>query len=142
MKPIFPFFKKANKKESKNVLIEIFDFFINFIIVITIGILFYLAFFKVYNLFLAPNSEHFIHDMVFMIVLVKIYRLLVSFLKYHHISIKYMVEISIIAPAIEIVFAFDKHPFIVLIALGGFGIANLLIYILYYEKLLKIDKNS
>jgi len=53
-----------------------------------------------------------------------------------------MVEISIIAPAIEIVFAFDKHPFIVLIALGGFGIANLLIYILYYEKLLKIDKNS
>jgi uncharacterized membrane protein (DUF373 family) len=142
MKPIFSFFQRANKKELKNILIEIFDFFINLLIIITIGFLFYFAFFKVYTLFMTPSSEHFIHNMVFMIVLVKIYRLLVSFLKHHNISIKYMVEISILGPAIEVVFAFDKHPFSTLMILGGFGIANLLIYIFYYEKLLKIDTNS
>lgn len=120
--------------------VEVFDFLVNTLIVLIIGVLLYFAFSKAYHLYTAPDSEHFIHDIVFMFVLLKIYRLLVSFLRFNHVSVKYIVEISIIAPAIEIIFAYQMHDIITLALLGVFCIANLLIYLLYFSKLKEIDQ--
>lgn len=45
-----------------------------------------------------------LHFIAFTIVLVKAYKILMSYAKHQHVSIKYMVEISIIAAAVEIFF--------------------------------------
>lgn len=94
---------------------------------------------KIYTLFFFPEQEHFIHDIVFLIVLIKILLLLLSYFQHHHISIKYIVEISIIAPAIEIIFASDTHTPFILSLFAIFSLANLLIYILFQEKIKKIN---
>lgn len=67
-----------------------------------------------------------------MLILIKAYRILRSYLVSHHISVEYIVEISIIASAIEFVFAFDAHSSVNNIALAVFGIANLFIYLHYF----------
>lgn len=51
----------------------------------------------------------------------------------HHVSVEYIVEISIVASAVELLFAIDKHSVATNVVLGAFGLANLLIYVMYFE---------
>jgi len=81
-----------------------------------------------------------VHDIALVIVLVKAYRVLLFYLEEHHISIKYIVGISIIAPAIEIIFATQNQTLPINILFGIFSVVNLVIYLQYYEKLSCIDK--
>lgn len=141
MTKIFNFFQQFNHENSKRFIVEMFNFLVSLLIILTIGILIYFAGFKVYTLLAFPHSEHFIHDMVFILVLVKIYRLLIAYLQFHHVGIKYIVEISIIAPAIEIIFASDNHSLLNLTLLGIFGLGNLLVYIFFYDKISKTVKD-
>lgn len=66
------------------------------------------------------------------LILMKAYRILVSYLTSHHISVEYIVEISIIAPAIELLFAYDAYDVPTKIILGVFGLANLFFYLHYF----------
>ncbi len=80
-----------------------------------------------------------LHDIALLIVLVKAYRILLYYYREHHISIKYIVEISIIAPAIELLFAPTNHDLFTNILFASFSIANLVLYLLFFEKLWKAD---
>lgn len=75
-----------------------------------------------------------LHTIAFAIVLIKAYNILISYAKTRHINIKYLVEISIIAPAVEIIFNSHAYSLSVLILLAVFGVANLVIYIVFYDK--------
>lgn len=67
------------------------------------------------------------------IVLIKAYRILISYVHTHHVSVEYIVEISIIAAAVELLFAMDTHSIAINVTLGAFGLANLLIYVMYFH---------
>ncbi len=120
---------------TKKVVADAFQLAINTLIALTILVLILFVGQKIYTLFFFPSQQHFIHDLVFLLVLVKIFRLLLSYFKHHRISIQHVVEISIIAPAIELVFASDLHSPFVLGVFLVYSLANLMIYIFFFEKL-------
>jgi len=66
------------------------------------------------------------------LILIKAYRILVSYLKTHHISVEYIVEISIIASAIELLFAADTHNVYTQAIFAVFGLSNLIIYLYFF----------
>lgn len=58
----------------------------------------------------------------------------------HHISVLYIVEISIIAAALEIIFLPDERHIWQTVLFAVFGLANLLVYVFFHEKLEKLDE--
>lgn len=82
--------------------------------------------------FMDSHSKRALHAIAEVLILIKAYRILRSYLTTHHISVEYIVEISIIAAAIEFVFAFDAHNAVTNALLGAFGLANLIIYLHYF----------
>lgn len=82
--------------------------------------------------FMDEHSKRALHAIAEVLILIKAYRILRSYLLTHHVSVEYIVEISIIASAIEFVFAFDAHTMATNAILALFGIANLVIYLHYF----------
>lgn len=78
------------------------------------------------------SSLRALHAIAETVILIKAYRILVSYLKTHHISVEYIVEISIIAPAIELLFAHKMYDTPTLIILAVFGLANLFMYLHFF----------
>jgi len=83
-----------------------------------------------------------LHFIAFSIVLIKAYRVLISYAKTQHINIKYLVEISIIAPAIEILFKSHSYTFETLALFAVFGFANLFLYVWKYDSFKQIGADS
>lgn len=82
----------------------------------------------------------FLHSIAIIIVVLKAYRVLLFYLETLHVSIKYIVEISIIAPAIELIFAPQGQELWLTAILGLFALANLVIYLFYRDKLIESDR--
>lgn len=84
-----------------------------------------------------------LHSIAFSIILLKAFRILIFYAKTFHLNIKYLVEISIIAPAIEILFNSSAYSYEILVLFGLFGLGNLIIYVLKFDTFQKIysDKN-
>ena len=74
-----------------------------------------------------------LHTIAFTIVLVKAYKILVSYAQKRHVSIKYLIEIAIIAPTIEIVFNSTKYSIEANMLFAGFAFANLITYLYFYN---------
>lgn len=121
------------------------DNIVSFFIFITIvGLLVYMGF-RLYELYLSLfvfDLQQILHEVAFLIVFVKAYRLLIFYLENHHVSIKYIMEISIIAPAIELIFATGNQPLQVNILFGLFSFANLIVYLVYYRRLCEADQET
>jgi len=114
------------------------------ILFVTIVVLLLYAGYRVYDLFLnifEYESFEILHDIAFIIVLIKAYRVLLFYFESHHVSIKYIIELSIIAPAIEIVFAPTTHSIETRIIFMVFSIAMLTTYLLFYRRLCGMDEN-
>lgn len=82
--------------------------------------------------FMDDHSKRALHAIAEVLILIKAYRILVSYLKTHHISVEYIVEISIIASAIELLFAADTHSVYTQAIFAVFGLANLLVYLYFF----------
>lgn len=82
-----------------------------------------------------------LHTIAFTIVLVKAYKILIAYAETRHINVKYIVEISIIAPVIELVFNSRNYPFEVNALFAGFAFLNLVAYLFFYKtvKLVNAD---
>lgn len=81
------------------------------------------------------KQRNFLHDVALILVMVKAFRILLSYLHTNHVSVKYVVEISIIAPAVELIFAADKHPVSLNIVFACFSLGNLLLYCLFVRQM-------
>lgn len=81
-----------------------------------------------------------LHSVVFIIVLLKAYRILIDYACTHHLSIKFMMEIIIIATSVEVVFSSDSYSPIVLAVFVVFGLGNLLLYLIYNDKIKEIGE--
>lgn len=82
-----------------------------------------------------------LHTVAFAVLLIKVYRILISYAKTQHLNIKFLVEIAIIASAIEILFNSHSYSYTMLAIFGVFGIANLIIYVWKFEEFKKIGND-
>ncbi len=73
-------------------------------------------------------AEQILNIVTFILVLVKSYKILVEYSKHQHIAIKDLVEISIIALLMEVVFNFGIHTMSINILFAILGVALLMIY--------------
>jgi len=87
------------------------------------------------------NAE-FLHNIAVLLILMKAYRILVAYMKYHHIDIKFMVEIGIIACVLELLFNFKAYTSDMQMILAGLCVAFLAIYAFRYETLSKATKDA
>jgi uncharacterized membrane protein (DUF373 family) len=82
-----------------------------------------------------------LHTIAFTIVLVKAYKILISYAQTRHINLKFLVEMSIIAPTIEIIFNARSYSLEVNALFALFAFANLIAYLFFY-KTLKLVSND
>ncbi|MAF80704.1 hypothetical protein CL628_01685 [bacterium] len=81
-----------------------------------------------------------LHMVAVIVVLVKAYRLLIFYMENQHVSIKYVVEISIIAPAVELIFAPTNRGLDLNILYAVFSVVSLLAYLHFYQRLQGMDE--
>jgi len=133
------------EKNWTRTITKYLNFIFSIFIFVTILVLIAFTGIYVYRLiatFVYSDSIDVIHSLALLIVLVKAYRVLLFYFWWHHISIKYIVEISIIAPAIEIIFAYQNQPVAINILFGLFSLVSLWLYLKYYDKLTSIDNKE
>lgn len=82
-----------------------------------------------------------LHTITFTFVLVKAYKILISFAQTRHMNIKFMIEIAIIAPTIEIIFNIKQHSMEINILLAIFAFLNLCIYVIFYKTIKHISED-
>ena len=87
-------------------------------------------------------NADFLHNIAVLLILMKAYRILVEYMRYHHIDIKYMVEIGIIACVLELLFNFNAYTEDMRLVLAGVCISFLAIYAFKYETFVKAMKDS
>lgn len=80
-----------------------------------------------------------LHTIAFTIVLVKAYKILISYADTRHINIKFLVEIAIIAPTIELIFNARGYSFEVNILFAAFAFCNLVAYLFFYHTLKSVS---
>ncbi len=80
-----------------------------------------------------------LHTIAFTIVLVKAYKILISYAQTRHINMKYLIEISIVAPTIEIVFNSRSYSLEVVSVFGIFAFLNMLAYLFFYKTLKMVN---
>jgi len=83
-----------------------------------------------------------LHFIAFTIVLVKAYNILIEYAKHQHISIKYIVEIAIIASVVEIFFNTYALDIETKVLFAVFWLWNLALYLIYYPIIEKLDRKS
>lgn len=76
-----------------------------------------------------------LHTIAFAIVLVKAYKILQSYAETQHINLKFLVEIAIIAPTVELLFNTTTYSLGINILFAAFGFANLAAYLFFYDTL-------
>ncbi len=84
-------------------------------------------------------TEEILSVVTIILVLVKSFKILISYSKHHHIEIKPLVEIAIIALLMEVVFNFGAHSMEINWLFAVFGLGLLVIYAVfpYFRKKVK-----
>jgi uncharacterized membrane protein (DUF373 family) len=82
-----------------------------------------------------------LHTIAFTIVLVKAYKILIAYAQTRHINIKFLIEISIIAPTIEIIFNARNYSLPIITVFGLFAFLNLLAYLFFYKTIKHVSND-
>jgi len=93
---------------------------------------------KIFNLL---NAE-FLHNIAVLLILMKAYRILVEYMRYHHIDIKFMIEIAIIACVLELLFNFTSYSIEMRYILAGLAVAFAGFYVFGYKSLKQSSKDA
>jgi len=93
------------------------------------------------TIFNSLNAD-FLHNIAVLLILMKAYRILVEYMKYHHIDIKYMVEIGIIACVLELLFNSKYYTSDMQMILAALCVAFLAIYAFRYDALSKASQDA
>jgi uncharacterized membrane protein (DUF373 family) len=119
------------------------DKMVSLIIFLTIFVLVFFAlleFYKLYAHFADLTAEKVLYTIALTVVFVKAYRMLRYYMRCHHISVKYIVEISIIAPAVELIFVPENRAFEINVLFAIFSVSMLVVYLLFYTTLTSVDE--
>ncbi len=78
-------------------------------------------------------EQSLLHTIAFTIVLVKAYKILIAYAESRHINVKYLMEIAIVAPTIELIFNSRNYSLEINGLFAIFAFANLLAYLFFYK---------
>lgn len=93
------------------------------------------------SIFNSVNTQ-FLHTIAVLIILMKAYRILVEYMRNHHIDIKYVVEIAIIGSVLELLFNYGDYSEDMRLVLLGLAVTFLGFYVFRYETLTKALKDT
>lgn len=79
-----------------------------------------------------------LHDIAYAIILIKAYLVLISYADTKHINPKFVLEIGIIAPIIELVFNSWSYDTTTMMFMGVFAVALAVIYLYFYTTLRQV----
>lgn len=92
---------------------------------------------------LTPESmqikKNVLHTIAFTIILIKAYMVLMSYAKTKHLNPKFLLEIGIIAPIIELVFNITGYEPWMAIFMGSFAVSLTIIYLSFYTTLREVS---
>ncbi|MAZ56629.1 hypothetical protein CL653_02470 [bacterium] len=103
------------------------------------------------TLFLSPADRQlvlnglnadFLHTIALLIVLMKAYRILVEYMRFYHIDIKYMMEMGIIASILELLFNYQSYSQDMRYVLLGIAVSFTTIYAFRHDTLVSAMKES
>jgi len=131
----------ARNKLLGKIVKSIDSLFSFFILMTIIGLVLFAghAIFEMYKSVFELKIAEILYDVAIIIILVKAYKVLLFYMQSHHVSVKYILEISIIAPAVDLIFAAGKQTMALNILFAAFSLGTLIVYLLFYEKLCIID---
>lgn len=119
----------------------LFSFFVAVLIIATIGF----SGIKIYGLYgdlIEFDIDRTFYDILFVMVLLRAFRVLLTCYRGRTIDVRYFIELAISMSAIEIVLGQgERSPFFYL-TLALFGIANTVIYLLFWDTLSKTSKTD
>ena len=127
-------------------IVSFFDFVVSILVGVLLLLLISFIGYELYvnvvekDFFQPGGDKEIIYAIALMVILVKAYTILISYVQTHHVKIKYIVEISIIAPALEIIFNPEAYDLYINILWGVLAMFNLFVYLQYYDKLREIDR--
>ena len=84
----------------------------------------------------------FLHNIAILLILMKAYRILVEYMRFHHIDIKYTIEIGIIACVLELLFNNSSYSMPMQIILAALSVSFVAVYAFRYEALAKASKDA
>ena len=84
----------------------------------------------------------FLHTIALLIVLMKAYRILVEYMRWYHVDIKYMIEIGIIASVLELLFNYQSYSQDMLYIFLGIAVSFATIYAFRHDTLVQATKDS
>ncbi|HMA78994.1 MAG TPA: hypothetical protein VKP88_07780 [Candidatus Paceibacterota bacterium] len=93
------------------------------------------------SIFNALNVE-FLHTIALLIVLMKAYRILVEYMRWYHVDIKYMMEIGIIASVLELLFNYQSYSPDMRYIFLGIAVSFAAIYAFRHDTLVKAMRES
>jgi len=93
------------------------------------------------SIFNSINAD-FLHNIAILLILMKAYRILVEYMRYHHIDIKFMMEIAIIACVLELLFNAQGYTEHMQMVLAAVAVLFAGIYGFKYETFVKAMKDS
>jgi hypothetical protein len=87
-------------------------------------------------------NVEFLHTIALLIVLMKAYRILVEYMRWYHIDIKYMMEIGIIASVLELMFNYQNYSTDMRYIFLGIAVSFATIYAFRHDVLVAAMKES
>ena len=82
-----------------------------------------------------------LHTIAFTIVLVKAYKILIAFAEVRYFNLKFLLEIAIIAPIIELIFNSRDYSIEMNALFAAFALFNLIAYLFFYKTIRQIGND-
>jgi len=86
-------------------------------------------------------EQDMLHTIAFTIVLVKAYTILISYAQTRHINLKLLIEMSIIAATIEIIFNARSYSIETTILFATFAFFNIVAYLFFYKTIKTVSND-
>lgn len=76
------------------------------------------------------------------VILVKAYKVLMAYFKNHHLSVKYLMEITFTASFLELLFNSASYDLEIQIIFLILGLSTLLLYLVFYQKITMVQEKE
>lgn len=88
------------------------------------------------------QSTHWLQAVATIVILVKAYKILMSYVKTHHLSIKYLLEINFTATSLELLFNEASYSLEMKILFLILWLSSLLIYLIFSKQIMELEESS
>ena len=89
----------------------------------------------------AGLEKELLHTIAFTVVRVKAYTILISYAQTRHVNVKLVIEMSIIAATIEIIFNANNYSMEINMLFAAFAFVNLLAYLFFYKTIKTVSND-